>query len=93
MSKKNMEPKNIKNPSGPIATKDWVVEVDRDACIGASACLLADRSFALDDEGKAIILGTIDEEERETLLDAARVCTVLAIKIKNKETGETIYPE
>ncbi len=80
--------------SGPITLKNgWTVEVDRSACIGAAPCTaMAANTFALDDEGKAGILATVDKDDQETILNAARACPVSAIIIKD-ETGKKIFPE
>jgi ferredoxin len=89
-----MDLKDDTNPSGPTDVNDLHVEVDRDLCIGASACIpVAEKTFALDDAGKAVILVTATEENEESIIDAARVCPVQAIKIKRKSSGEQVYPE
>ncbi len=86
--------KDPSKPYGPVEVGDLIVSVDKDACIGASACLpLAEKTFALDEEGKAVILATATEDDREAILDAARACPVLAIKITDKATGKQIFPE
>ena len=46
--------------------------IDRDLCIGAATCIaLAPKAWALDDEAKAIILDTSDQESDNALLEAA----------------------
>ncbi len=86
--------KDQNNPYGPVEVGEIIIEVDKDACIGASACLpLAEKTFALDENGKAVILATAGEDDREAILDAARACPVLAIKITEKATGKQIFPE
>ncbi|OGI14539.1 MAG: hypothetical protein A2878_02140 [Candidatus Moranbacteria bacterium RIFCSPHIGHO2_01_FULL_54_31] len=71
----------------------WTVEVDRGVCIGAAPCTaMAPNTFALDDSGKAAILATVDQDDQETILNAARACPVAAITIKD-ETGKVIFPE
>lgn len=86
--------KDEAKPAGPIKlTNGWTVEVDHNVCIGAAPCTaMAPRSFALDDSGKASILGSADEDTKETILNAARSCPVAAIIIKD-ETGKVIFPE
>lgn len=75
--------KDTQNPSGPVTVGELEITIDRDACIGASACIPpADKTFALDDEGKAVVLATADADDQENIVDAARACPVLAIKIK-----------
>ena len=86
--------KDEAKPAGPIKLNNgWTVEVDRNACIGAAPCTaMAPNSFALDDNGKADILASIDQDDKETILNAARACPVAAIIIKD-EMGKVIFPE
>ncbi len=81
-------------PHGPITLKNgWTVEVDKNVCIGAAPCTaMAPNTFALDDEGKASILATMDNDDKDTILNAAQSCPVAAIIIKD-ETGKQIFPE
>lgn len=68
------------------------MRIDRDLCIGAATCIaLAPKAWALDDEAKAIILDTCEEETDQTLLDAAKGCPVMAIIITD-ETGKQLFP-
>ena len=68
------------------------MRIDRDLCIGAATCIaLAPRAWALDDEAKAIILDTSEEETDNALLEAAKGCPVMAIIITD-ENGKQIYP-
>lgn len=91
MAEENLKDKN--KPSGPVKVKNWTVHVDRDLCIGAATCVaIAPKAFVLDSEAKAIILDTVDEEDNETILDAARGCPTAAIIIKD-EKGEKVYPK
>ncbi len=72
--------------------RNWTMRIDRDLCIGAATCIaLAPKAWALDDEAKAIILDTTDEETDDALLEAAKGCPVMAIFITD-ETGKQIYP-
>lgn len=86
--------KDESKPNGPISLKNgWTVEVDHNICIGAAPCTaMAPKTFALDEAGKASILATCDEDDQETILNAARACPVAAIIIKD-ETGKVIFPE
>jgi ferredoxin len=80
-------------PFGPITKEDWEVFVDKDLCIGAGVCTaIAAQTFELDEDGKAVILKGIDQENKEAILDAARACPVAAIIIK-KQNGEKVFPE
>ncbi len=66
------------------------IEVDRDLCIGSGDCVdSAPDVFALDDEGKAVVLDT-DAAMVDDIVEAARNCPVTAIFVIGEE-GE-IYP-
>ena len=68
------------------------MRIDRNLCIGAATCVaIAPRAWALDNEAKAIILDTADQESDETLIEAAKGCPVLAIFITDS-TGKQIFP-
>jgi len=68
------------------------MRIDRSLCIGAATCVaIAPKAWALDDEAKAIILDSVEEETDETLLEAAKGCPVMAIFITD-ETGKQLYP-
>ena len=74
--------KDANNPSGPVGVGEMEVTIDREACIGASACIpVADKTFTLDDEGKAVVLATAEENSEDDIMDAARSCPVQAIKV------------
>ncbi len=82
----NNDPKVIRK------IRKWTMRIDRDLCIGAATCVaLAPKAWALDDEAKAIILDTSEEETDEMLLEAAKSCPVMAIFITD-ETGKQLYP-
>ena len=85
--------KDAAKPYGPITLKNgWTVEVDKNVCIGAGPCVgVAPNTFGLNDEAKATILETCDQDDAETILNAARSCPVSAITIKN-EKGEVVFP-
>ncbi|OHA61859.1 MAG: hypothetical protein A2117_01685 [Candidatus Wildermuthbacteria bacterium GWA2_46_15] len=87
---KNLKDKN--RPSGPVRVGNLIIEVDRDLCIGAGTCsAIAPLAFALDNDGKSIILETVDGVQTDLLLEAARSCPVIAIIMK-KENGEKVFP-
>lgn len=68
------------------------IKVDRDLCIGAASCVaVAPKTYALDNEAKAIFLPTAQEENQEIQLDAAKACPVAAIIITD-ENGKQVYP-
>ncbi len=83
------------DPNDPKITRkirNWNMRIDRDLCIGAATCIaLAPKAWALDDEAKAIILDTSEEETDNALLEAAKGCPVMAIFITD-ENGKQIYP-
>ena len=69
-------------PSGPVRVKNLTVTVDRDLCIGAATCLaIAPKVFALDDDGKAIVIEGADDTDEESVVNAARACPTAAIKV------------
>lgn len=84
----------------------YIVEYHRDACIGAASCAaIAPFTFEMDSENKAVfvkgeIKGGKEDSERpevkvdedEIILASAQSCPVFAIVIKDKETGEQIFP-
>ena len=86
--------KDETKPTGPVKLNNgWTVEVDGNTCIGAAPCTaMAPQTFALNDAGKAAILASVDQDDKETILNAARACPVAAIIIKD-ETGKVIFPE
>lgn len=68
------------------------MRIDRNLCIGAATCVaIAPKAWALDNEAKAIILDTADQESDETLIEAAKGCPVQAIFITD-DTGKQIFP-
>jgi ferredoxin len=81
------------HPSGPVPVKTLKITVDRNLCIGAATCVaIAAKTFILDEEGKAIILKSANEEEKQTIIDAAKACPVAAIIIED-ENGKRIFPQ
>ncbi|MBM3282637.1 ferredoxin [Candidatus Gottesmanbacteria bacterium] len=68
------------------------VVVDRNLCIGAGTCIaVAPKTFALDNEAKAIILDSEQQDPPQTIIDAAKSCPVAAVIIHD-ETGKQIFP-
>lgn len=83
---------NDTNPSGPKKIRNWTVVVDRNLCIGAASCVaVAPKTFALDNEAKAIILDTALADSDETILDSAKACPVAAIIIHDG-SGKQVFP-
>jgi len=89
-----MKKNNLKiNSSGPKQIHNWKVTVDRRLCIGAATCIaLAEKTFKLDKEAKAIILETAEKNTQQEILDAAKSCPVAAIIIEDKN-GKRIFPK
>ena len=88
-----MNLKDPKNPSGPVVVKGMKVKVDRDLCIGAATCVaVAAKAFNLDNEAKAVILDTSDEETVEAIIEAAKACPTAAIIIEDSK-GNRIFPK
>lgn len=89
-----MELKDTNAPAGPVKLANGLtVEVDHDVCIAAGPCsAMAPKTFALGDDGKAVILASADEDDVDTIMNAARSCPVAAIRIKNA-AGEVIFPD
>ncbi len=85
--------KDESKPAGPVVLNNgWTLQVDHGVCIGAAPCTaMAPNTFALDDDAKAAILATVDQDDQDTILNAARSCPVAAIIIKD-ETGKVIFP-
>lgn len=72
--------------------RQLTMRIDRNLCIGAATCVaIAPKAWALDNEAKAIILDTVEDETDETLLEAAKGCPVMAIFLTDA-TGKQLYP-
>ena len=71
--------------------RSLTMRIDQNLCIGAATCIaIAPKAWTLDDEAKAIILDTAEEESDETLVEAAKACPVMAI-ILTDEKGNQIF--
>ena len=83
-----------KNPSGPVKLKSgYKVWVDRNLCIGAATCIaVSPKGYVLDNEAKAVILDTIDEDTTENIIESAKACPVAAIIIED-EKGNRVFPK
>ena len=61
------------------------IKIDREVCIGASACIAAaGKTFALDEEGKSRVIDPQGDDE-DSILAAAAACPTQAIEILNDE--------
>ncbi len=75
-----------------MADSKYKIKIDRNLCIGAASCVaLAMKTFALDDENKAIVLDE-NGDVPEAIRLAAESCPTKAIILENAETGEQEYP-
>lgn len=83
------------DPNDPTQTRKirtLTMSIDRSLCIGAATCVaIAPKAWALDNEAKAIILDTSDQETDESLMEAAKGCPVMAIIISDAN-GKQLYP-
>jgi len=85
--------KDPKNPSGPVKVRNLKFWVDRNLCIGAATCVaVAPKTYVLDEEAKAVILSSTDEETDQIIIDAAKACPVAAIIVED-EKGNRIFPK
>jgi ferredoxin len=83
--------KDETKPYGPANIGDLEVTLIEDTCIGATACVaMAAHTWAINNQGKAVILDTAEQDSESAIIDSARVCPVAAIKIKRISTGEQI---
>lgn len=87
-----LNPMDENDPKITRKIRKLTMHIDQNLCIGAATCVaIAPRAWALDNEAKAFILDTADQETDETLIEAAKGCPVLAIFLTD-ETGKQIFP-
>ncbi len=80
------DPKSIRK------IRNMTMRIDRNLCIGAATCVaIAPKAWTLDNEAKAVILESADQESDQSLVDAAKGCPVAAIIITD-ENGKQIFP-
>lgn len=61
------------------------IKIDREVCIGASACIAAaGKTFALDNEGKSTVIDPGGDPE-EAIREAAAACPTAAIFLEETE--------
>lgn len=61
------------------------IKIDREVCIGASACIAAaGKTFVLDDEGKSKVMNPSGDPE-EAIRQAAAACPTAAISLEETE--------
>lgn len=74
----------------PVMTKYKVV-IDKDKCISTGSCInLAGLTFKFGEENKVELIDQDGNGDKEKLT-AAQACPVMAIKIINTATGETVW--
>ncbi|MDO8515047.1 MAG: ferredoxin [bacterium] len=77
---------------GFVTIGKYKVKVDRDLCIGAGSCVaIADKTYSLDGENKAILHADSVNTPEEILM-AAQSCPTKAIIIIDIETGKQVWP-
>lgn len=86
--------KDPQNPSGPVVLKSgYKIWVDRGLCIGAATCIaVSPKTYVLDQEAKAVILDSADEDTIENIIESAKACPVAAIIIED-EKGNRVFPK
>ncbi|OIO49309.1 MAG: hypothetical protein AUJ39_01270 [Parcubacteria group bacterium CG1_02_42_13] len=68
------------------------IVIDRDLCIGAASCIaVSGATFELDNENKAVVIGT-DTVDDDTLIAAAESCPTKAILLFGKD-GKQVFPK
>lgn len=73
--------------------KKLKIIIDREECIGDSACEAdAPNTFAMDDDNKAIVVDP-QGDDMECIQAAAEACPVECIRLIDEATGQTVYPE
>jgi len=72
--------------------RDLKVHVDPNVCIGNGMCreVAPQRFKRRDDDKSTAVSGPTDDAE--AILEAAEVCPVGAITVRDAETGESLYP-
>ena len=90
----NAKLKDPQKPSGPVILKSgYKVWVDRGLCIGAATCIaVSPKTYVLDQEAKAVILESADEDTIENIIESAKACPVAAIIIED-EKGNRVFPK
>lgn len=75
-----------------MGSDHWVVDVDRQVCIGSGLCAaLAPDHFQLSGGRSAAVRRDADADE--AVLDAADSCPVEAILVRHAATGEVLAPQ
>lgn len=72
----------------------YIIEYDRNICIGAASCAaIAAETFFMDEENKAKLREDVEDfDDDDIVLAGAQSCPVFAIKIIEKATDRVIFP-
>lgn len=75
--------------------KKYDIEYDREGCIGAAACCaVSPENWVMNQDGKADLLHKdIGDDRLKENIEAAEVCPVRVIKLKEKKTGKQLAPQ
>jgi ferredoxin len=88
----NSQSQSNSNPINQRKIRGLTMKIDRNLCIGAATCVaIAPKAWTLDNQAKAVILDTAEEESDEVLIEAAKGCPVAAIIITDA-SGKQIFP-
>ena len=69
------------------------IQLNREVCVGDRACSEeAPETFALDEEGKAVVMDP-EGDPAEQVLRAAKQCVHEGITLHDAETGEQVWPK
>jgi len=70
----------------------YKVKVIRDKCIGAASCVgIAPKTFKLDEENIAVLIGE-DGDTPENILLGAQSCPTNTVEIYDAQTNEKVWP-
>ncbi|MEK7127902.1 MAG: ferredoxin [Patescibacteria group bacterium] len=77
---------------GFVTIGKYKVKIDRDLCIGAGSCVaIADKTFSLDGENKAVTHAE-SLDTQENIMMAAQSCPTKAIIIIDIDTDKQVWP-
>ena len=73
-------------------TRRLMIEIDPDACVGSGMCVaIASGTFALGQDGQSRVTDPAGSSPAE-ILEAAEGCPTMAIRVRDAETGEVLFP-
>ncbi len=75
--------------------KKYKIDFDREACIGAAACCaVAPEQWVMREDGKPDLMHSeIGDDKLKENIEAAEVCPVRVILLKDKKTGKQLAPQ